>query len=695
MDTISFLIGRNSAGGGSATTPSWDDVENKPFETIGPGLMVDNGSLQEVVPVYTETTEEWQSMEFYDLINLGSNHFSQGLTDEEASALPATGFDVYFNFYYKDTEDEYYGEFSASLGETHIWDSTYVYENDEWQFNIYLANEDGVKLNIIGQKKNDTVDIISINSCTLSYLALRYIDHTLPGRYVAKDDSTIKANLQGNLYVDTTTILSGYATEDYVDSKVSQSDWAQSITTAPDYVKNRPMYSYQEEGQGELTDTFLGIDYCMANGSNCQWFSAVAMVVESNVNSSNIDCRFEYSWINGEDTSEIVDTFTIPQNADIWNTVTVTGDITGNTYNIWVGLDAYDNDILNITCNATGEYYGDPTSLSLTYIGTTQITKYQPLSPVYVPIDDETIKANGSNKIYVPITPNLTTGVDIASIGGITIYAPAGGGGGSTAWADITGKPSIASSGSSDGVIVNAISGVGSNSATGECAFAGGVYNEATGNYSHAEGSHNSASGHRSHAEGYGSLASGTEAHAEGNSVIASGNCQHAQGKYNVSNDNYATVKFADIIGNGSATNSRSNAEATDWDGNKYLAGDVYVGVSNWATPSLGSAKIPKEADFDWASENGATEDPDSLVESAYNTYENENTTDEYGQDYYLGVYEEWTFIHTSDSEFGESRYIWKCTNAYPKENYNYGTDPEGGGDEPEPDPEEEGEPEG
>ena len=45
MDTMSYIIGRNSAGGGTGSTPSWSEVTNKPFETVGSGLEVDNGAL--------------------------------------------------------------------------------------------------------------------------------------------------------------------------------------------------------------------------------------------------------------------------------------------------------------------------------------------------------------------------------------------------------------------------------------------------------------------------------------------------------------------------------------------------------------------------------------------------------------------------------------------------------------------------
>jgi hypothetical protein len=34
-------------------------------------------------------------------------------------------------------------------------------------------------------------------------------------------------------------------------------------------------------------------------------------------------------------------------------------------------------------------------------------------------------------------------------------------------------------------------------------------------------------------------------------------------------------MNYAEIIGNGTADNARSNARALDWNGNEYLKGDI------------------------------------------------------------------------------------------------------------------------
>ena len=58
--------------------------------------------------------------------------------------------------------------------------------------------------------------------------------------------------------------------------------------------------------------------------------------------------------------------------------------------------------------------------------------------------------------------------------------------------------------------------------------------------------------------------------------------------RYPTSND----PSYLDLLANGTADNARSNAEATDMSGNKYLAGDIYVNVTDWANPQANSIKL-------------------------------------------------------------------------------------------------------
>ena len=130
--------------------------------------------------------------------------------------------------------------------------------------------------------------------------------------------------------------------------------------------------------------------------------------------------------------------------------------------------------------------------------------------------------------------------------------------------------------------------------------FSEGSYTQATGQYSHAEGkgslsygysSHaegtqTQANGNYSHAEGRASKAVSVVSHAEGRSTNASSAYQHVQGKYNVIDDQST---YADIVGNGTADNDRSNAFALTWTGDGKYAGDVYVHTNN---DSSGGTKL-------------------------------------------------------------------------------------------------------
>ena len=96
--------------------------------------------------------------------------------------------------------------------------------------------------------------------------------------------------------------------------------------------------------------------------------------------------------------------------------------------------------------------------------------------------------------------------------------------------------------------------------------------NTTVGYNSVAMGVETEASGQYSHAEGMQSKASGEGSHAEGRYTEAKGNYQHVLGKYNVVDNNN---QYAEIIGNGTHNNHRSNARTLDWSGNETLAGDL------------------------------------------------------------------------------------------------------------------------
>lgn len=279
----------------------------------------------------------------------------------------------------------------------------------------------------------------------------------------------------------------------------------------------------------------------------------------------------------------------------------------------------------------------------------------------------------------VSISNTLQSGTAIADVtignSTTTLYAPAGGGTAPTPdWSATSGQ---------DGYIdnkPNVFKGTGTNSVK-----INNTSNNSSGWGSFTEGGGNIASHNCAHAEGSNTVASGQYSHSEGAGTIAKGFNQHAQGSFNIE-DNYQRGQqfgfYADIVGNGTADNARSNAEATDWDGNKYLAGDVYVGVVNWSTPTLGSAKIPKEADFNWAMANGKV---NNAVWDEAQTIVDEGGTDEQSNPEYLGVVGSYVFRyspnHSSlDSSQDFQGYFWECDYAEAEPNPNY--NPEGGSEE-------------
>ena len=135
-----------------------------------------------------------------------------------------------------------------------------------------------------------------------------------------------------------------------------------------------------------------------------------------------------------------------------------------------------------------------------------------------------------------------------------------------------------------------------STQASGGYSHTEGQSTEATAYYAHAEGSLTVASSQGAHAEGHRTTASGTYSHAEGEDTASPGACSHAEGKgtYATMQNGHAqgkwnkkTTGYADIIGNGTADDARSNAYNMDWNGNAEFQGEVYVGgcTPNGETP--------------------------------------------------------------------------------------------------------------
>lgn len=209
--------------------------------------------------------------------------------------------------------------------------------------------------------------------------------------------------------------------------------------------------------------------------------------------------------------------------------------------------------------------------------------------------------------------------------------------------------------------------------ASGTCSHAEGIAGTtpvtASGVGAHAEGSATTASGRTSHAEGFKTSAIGENSHAEGKETIANGESSHVGGIWNVGDslaswtewvastsyevgdkvkvtttannetvvqgyicktansdstfdsskwatDNY--MNFAEIIGNGTSNNARSNARALDWNGNEYLAGDVYVGCNS---DSTGGTKLATVTDV-----SAKADKADTVLDTTLSRGRKENT---------------------------------------------------------------------
>lgn len=113
------------------------------------------------------------------------------------------------------------------------------------------------------------------------------------------------------------------------------------------------------------------------------------------------------------------------------------------------------------------------------------------------------------------------------------------------------------------------------STASGLYAHSEGYRTTASGRYSHSEGIDAIASGESSHAEGAATTASGIHSHAQGFGTIAAAQNQTAIGKFNIKDN---LQEFAEIVGNGTDDNNRSNARTLDWNGNETLAGGLTLG---------------------------------------------------------------------------------------------------------------------
>ena len=137
--------------------------------------------------------------------------------------------------------------------------------------------------------------------------------------------------------------------------------------------------------------------------------------------------------------------------------------------------------------------------------------------------------------------------------------------------------------------------------ASGSYSHSEGYGTVASATRAHAEGNNTTASGSVSHAEGQQTVASGYMSHAEGEYTIATHKAQHVFGRYNIADTSAAASSsigdFVEIVGNGTASDARSNARTLDWSGNESLAGNLILGKDSndeiELTPKWAATRMP------------------------------------------------------------------------------------------------------
>ena len=187
--------------------------------------------------------------------------------------------------------------------------------------------------------------------------------------------------------------------------------------------------------------------------------------------------------------------------------------------------------------------------------------------------------------------------------------------------------------------------------ASGSGAHAEGYYTKATGIGAHAEGEGNSsyqvtASGEASHAEGYQTVASGNYSHSEGYVTEAAGDYQRVSGKFNIVDSSGANGSYAEIIGNGTSRQVRSNARTLDWSGNEMIAGGLtcssYISMNRAASTTVGTNSVTEgnnceaSGSSSHAEGDGTIANTNSAHSEGYRTIAGSATIDETT---YSGVY--------------------------------------------------------
>lgn len=585
MDTLSYIIGRNSAGGGTATTPTWSEVTNKPFETVGEGLEVSNGALKEAVPVWHETStqEQTDSTSIYidrdSTITYSDEFYQPGdeakFTVDEVINQYNDSMEVTMTYYRYDETQQASVQVTLNAVISDVMSDHTETDSAGKQWNIYctydayrfscLDGYDGYDLHVV----IDVPDASNMqNECDFDPIRTEVVNYQDSFTYWFQPQQTdIFRNKTEDPDITWTWYDGmGYSVSAYT---VSVSGW--------DYTDSTAVYTDDGNHRWHLyiTDEVDGM---------C--FHAVALdsLPSGPINQGSFS--YEITYMATIDTYHQLPAQYIPIDE---NTIQIDGEgkltspssgVQSVYYNDWTGSSG--TNIGSIVVD--GEGYN-------VYSGTVDWSDVQN-KPEFATVATSGDYGDLSNTPTIPqptsvtVTQTLQSGTAIADIDvdGVTttLYAPQGGG--STDWADITNKPNIAAGTNSSAPGVILAQGVGGNASTASdmYAIAQGGYNKASGMCSAALGSNNTSDSPFSLVEGY------------GNNQV--GDTAHAQGKYKYKwpwrDATFLENDVADSIGNGTSNSNRSCAEVTTWTGDKFLSGDIYTHVTNWGDPRSNSIKL-------------------------------------------------------------------------------------------------------
>lgn len=681
MDNLSYIIGRNSAGGGSGSTPSWSDVTGKPFNTIGAGLEVSSGALKEVVPLYTESSGQTYGPGM-KIIGFSGNSITIAGSDEVAIFAADTNYTVTA----KSEGTIYTGSWNST---TNTWLDTangFTYsiaaggKGVDYTFTVGALNSvDWVLVEPIDPNEANLTEanVQLIGSGNITWTTVdesTTVVHQLPAQYVPIDNVTL-VNDNGTLKLSSAA-LTPYATESYVNTAITPFITESALTP---YVQASSLATVATSGL--YSDLSGAPTIPVPDNSTIAYNQSdkLSTVIGGGYDIKNINYSFD---INAVGNKELTDSAALAliQGLDIGQEVN--WNLNNNDYTC---VSFNENTNINFKVYSYGIKASD-NKLCLGYVPAE--------NKVYAYINVSIITGETYTNTLTATNAKYVLKVNDKFLPEISVDLPIEKGAGTNA-------AIIANSNFNTGATGNNSVCIIRGTATGQNAVclngwaAGGQDSLSWGNNSLAYGNNSAAFGYGNITRGNGNIFIGNSNGSQNMSMpdysYAFGQGLYEQpstkaivrGYYNSMPTPTTSLKYVDMVGCGSDNNNRANAEATDWSGNKYLAGDIYLGVANWATPTLGAAKIPKAADFSWAEANNLVVDPDAYAITAQDIVDS-GQTDGNGNPEYLGVNADYRF-NVNVEYNGTKTYSWVCVAAEPVPNPDYD---DGGEPEPEEEPE-------